>query len=402
MSSSSLRRLLFDRLFINLALVLGLTQVLLWHWVGAVLIGDAAPGPLEALGVGGVLVVGNGLAVPALRRFRRRADWVGEVARVYMNLGVSTLLLGVTVAASWLVFGLFAGLLGVFGAGPELAFGVFRATSGAAVGSVALLLLWGFTFGQSQVSYTRLRAAIPGLSEQLAGLRIVQISDLHIGNGLEAERLERMIERTNALDADVIVVTGDIFDFDPAFVEDGVKRLAGLRARYGVYAILGNHDVYTGREHVAEALARLAPGVRLLRDELVKLPVDAPLYLAGVEDPGQNWSARGVELEGLEEVAAARPADGPTLLLVHRPEAFAQAVRLGFPLVLAGHTHGGQLALPTPGGRFNLASFVTPFTRGVFHEGGTTMYVNRGLGMGGPALRINCPREIATIELAAA
>jgi hypothetical protein len=376
--------------------------VLLWHWVGVVMIGDVGPGPLEVLAVGGALVVGNGLAVPALRRSRRRADWVGGVARGYMNLGVSTLLLGFTVAASWLVFGLFAGLLGVFGAGPDFAFGVFRATSIAGVGSVALLLLWGFTFGQSQVSHTRLRAVIPGLSEELAGLRIVQISDLHIGNGLEAERLERMIERTNALDPDLIVVTGDIFDFDPSFVEDGVARLAGLRARYGVYVILGNHDVYTGREHVAEAFGRLAPGLRLLRNELVKLPVAAPLYLAGVEDPGQNWSARGIELEGLEQVAAARPADGPTLLLVHRPEAFAQAVRLGFPLVLAGHTHGGQLALPTPGGRFNLASFVTPFTRGVFREGGTTMYVNRGLGVGGPALRINCPREIATIELAAA
>ncbi len=402
MSSSALRRLLFDRIFINLALVLGFTQVLLWHWVGAVMIGGAGPGIPAALGVGGALVVGNGLAVPVLRRTRRRADWIGGVARGYMNLGVSTLLLGITVAGSWLLFGLFAGLLGVFGAGPDFAFGLFRVTSGASVGSVALLLLWGFTFGQSKISYTRLRVAIPGLSEDLVGLRIVQISDLHIGNGLEAERLERMIARTNALDPDVIVVTGDIFDFDPAFIEDGVARLAGLRARYGVYAILGNHDVYTGRERVAEAFERLAPGVRLLRDELVKLPVDAPLYLVGVEDPGQNWSARGVELEPLEELAGARPADGPTLLLVHRPEAFAQAVRLGFPLVLAGHTHGGQLALPTPGGRFNLASLVTPFTRGVFREHGTTMYVNRGLGVGGPALRINCPREIATIELAAA
>jgi hypothetical protein len=186
MSSISLRRLLFDRLFMNLALMLGLTQVLLWHWVGAVLIGDAGPGPLEALVVGCVLVAGNSLTVPALRRSRRRADWVGNAARGYMNLSVSTLLLGVTVAASWLIFGLLAGLLGVFGTSPELAFGVFRATSGAAIGSVALLLLWGFTFGQSRVSYTRLRAAIPGLSERLAGLRIVQITDLHIGNGLEA------------------------------------------------------------------------------------------------------------------------------------------------------------------------------------------------------------------------
>ena len=87
------------------------------------------------------------------------------------------------------------------------------------------------------------------------------------------------------------------------------------------------------------------------------------------------------------------------MLLVHRPEAFGQTVRLGFPLVLAGHTHGGQLALPTRGGHWNLARFVTPLTRGVFREAGTTLYVNRGIGVGGPALRLNCPREIADLQL---
>ena len=250
------------------------------------------------------------------------------------------------------------------------------------------------------MAYTRVRVGIPGLAPELSGLRIVQISDLHIGNGLEASRLDGMVDRVNALEPDLIAVTGDVFDFDPSFVEGGVRALARLRARHGVYAVLGNHDVYTGVECVAEAFGRLAPELRLLRDELVRLPLPAPLYLAGVEDPGRNWTARGLELPGLDRVAAERPGDGPTLLLVHRPEALAQAARLGFPLLLAGHTHGGQLALPTPGGYWNLARVVTPLTRGLYREGGTTLYVNRGLGVGGPALRVNCPREIATIELA--
>ena len=91
----------------------------------------------------------------------------------------------------------------------------FRAASGAFVGLVALSVAWGFSFGQARVARTRVRVEMPGLGARLAGLRVVQISDLHIGNGLEGERLARMVERTNALEPDLIVITGDIFDFDP-------------------------------------------------------------------------------------------------------------------------------------------------------------------------------------------
>jgi hypothetical protein len=319
-----------------------------------------------------------------------------------MNTGVATLFLGLAIAISWLGFGLLAGLLGAVGAGPSLAFEAFRAGSAALAGSVAGLLVWGFSFGQARVARTRVRVAIPGLASALDGLRVVQISDLHIGNGLEGERLTRMVERTNALRPDLIVITGDIFDFDPAFVDDGLRRLARLEARCGVYAILGNHDVYTGTDRVVAGFAELAPAIRLLRDELVKLPLPESLYLAGVEDPGPDWSARGLELPAIERLAGERPGDGPTLLLVHRPEAFPQAARLGFPLVLAGHTHGGQIALPTPGGPWNLARTVTRFTRGRYQLEGSTLYVSRGVGVGGPALRVNCSREITTLELAPA
>jgi predicted MPP superfamily phosphohydrolase len=227
----------------------------------------------------------------------------------------------------------------------------------------------------------------------------VQISDLHIGNRLEEVRLDTMVARVNATRPDVIVLTGDIFDFDPRHVEDGARRLAGLRARYGVYAILGNHDQYVGAEHVASELARHAPGIRLLRDELVRLPVAEPLYLAGVEDPGGRWFERGLEVAAIDALADQRPADGPVVLLVHQPEMFHHAARRGFPLVLAGHTHGGQIALPFGRRNINLARVMTPLTRGTYQREASLLYVNRGLGVGGPAVRIHCSREIAVLEL---
>jgi predicted MPP superfamily phosphohydrolase len=396
---ASVRSALFNRLVLNLALLLGAMQLLVWHWVSVVWLRQPAPSLAPVLGAAAALVAANALAVPALRRARRRQGWAGRLARFYMNTGVATLLVGIAVLVSWLAFGLIAGLLGAVGAGPALAFEAFRLGSAALAFSVAGLLIWGFSFGQAQVARTRVRVEIPGLAPALEGLRVVQISDLHIGNGLQGEKLTRMVEQTNALAPDLIVITGDIFDFDPAFVEDGLRRLAGLRARCGVYAILGNHDIYTGLEQVVAGFAQLAPNIRLLRDEIVELPLPERLYLAGIEDPGPDWSARRLELPALERLAGERPADGPTLLLVHRPEAFPQAARLGFPLVLAGHTHGGQLALPTPGGPWNLARIVTRFTRGRYQLGSSTLYVTRGIGVGGPALRVNCSREITTLEL---
>ncbi len=399
-SVAAIRRALFRRLIFNLGATLGLFQALVWHW-GSVVVGRGeGPGWAGGLALGAGLVVCNALFVPGLVRARRRRDGSGRAARLYLELGVATLLVGTAVALSWLLFVLLVGLLGAVGASPDLAFEVFRVGSLALVGGTALLTAWGYSVGQALVDRTHVRVAIPGLHPALAGLRIVQISDLHIGNGLEESRLDRMVERTNALDPDLIVVTGDIFDFDPSFVDDGARRLSKLRARYGVYAILGNHDTYVGADRVAEALARLAPGIRLLRDELVRVPVREPLYLAGLEDPGSGWSDRDLRFEGLDAVAAQRPDDGPTLLLAHRPEVIRHAAGLGFPLVITGHTHGGQLALPTPGGPYNLARVMTPFTRGLYRWRDTALYVNRGIGVGGPALRINCAREIATLELA--
>jgi predicted MPP superfamily phosphohydrolase len=402
MTHSTLRRAFFSRVFLCLALLLGGFQVLVWHWWTSVALDGPAPGLLASAGLAVLLAAANGFVFPLLRRHRRSPGWRGVLARVYQDVGVSTLVVGLALAALWLAFLVPSGLLGMLGASPEAAFGAFRLASVGLVAVVVALLVWGFTGGQAGIERTRHRAVLPGLAPELAGLRVAQISDLHIGNHLDGERLSRLVERVNAEGADAIVMTGDLFDFDPAFVEDGVRRLAALRAPLGVYAVLGNHDIYTGADAIAEAMARLAPGIRLLRDEIERLPTPAPLYIAGVEDSGRGWADRRVRQASLDRLASLRPSDGPTLILVHRPELFGQAAELGFPLMLAGHTHGGQLALPVAGGHWNVARFMTPLTRGFFRERDSVMYVNRGLGVGGPALRVACPREISLFELQAA
>jgi len=395
------RRFLFSRLFRNLAAALGLMQALVAHWV-AVLVGAPAArsAPLWC-GVALALAALNAALVPPLIRIRNRPGAAASAVRRYMELGVATLLVGATVAACWVVLTPIVWLpvfLGLYDAGS--AGWLFRAASGLFVGLVALSVAWSFTIGQARVAHTRVRVELPGLAHHLAGLRVVQISDLHIGNRMEGARLARMVERVNAVDPDLVAITGDLFDRDPAHLPEAV-HLGRLRARHGVFAILGNHDVNVGADLVADALARHAPALRLLRDEMVRLPLHAPFYVAGVEDPGGRWFERGLRYRALDALRARWPGDGPVLLLAHQPEVFAQAADLGFPLVLAGHTHGGQLALPTRGGRWNLARAMTPLTRGIYRRGACTLYVNRGLGVGGPAMRFHCSREIASIELAA-
>ncbi|UCE85813.1 MAG: metallophosphoesterase [Deltaproteobacteria bacterium] len=394
-----LRPIIFGQIFTTLGYALGVMQVVLGHWVTVVVAGREGPGLALGLLLAALLTLANGLLVPILRRAARSRGAARWVARAYMAVGVATLLVGVAILGSWIGLYPLAQLLTVAGVSSELAFEVFRIASATVVASLGFMIAWGFTVGKSRVERTHVRVEVEGLHDGGRGLRIVQISDLHIGNRLQGEALGRLVDDVNAHAPDLIVLTGDIFDNDPSFVPDGMSRLGRLRARYGTYAVLGNHDTYTGTETVAAAFGEWAPNLRLLRKDVVRVPVDFPLYLAGVDDPGVDWAARGLELDALNDVAASCPDDGPTVLLVHRPEAFHQASKLGFQLVLSGHTHGGQLALPIPGGNFNLARLVTPFHRGLYRVNGSTLYVNRGFGFAGPAIRFNCSREIATIEL---
>jgi uncharacterized protein len=326
------------------------------------------------------------------RRPRPRLD---VVLRVYVPLAFSSIFLALFLALAGLVWS----VAGIF-AGPGLARAYYWLVN-AGFATVGGLLFYGYTFGRRALTVSRLEVVVPGLPRALDGLRIVHLSDLHLGQYLDTAELAEHVARVNALAPDVICLTGDLVD-RPETCAPAFPTLAGLRARHGVLVTLGNHDFYAGAETVTAALRRLTP-FRVLRNERVDLEIDGEvLTLVGVDDLGRDWARGVLEHPALPPLAAGVPAGRPFIVLSHRPDCFPQAARLGAALMLSGHTHGGQLALPWPRRRVrNLAEFITGFDRGVYHDGQATLYVNRGLGFTGQRIRLFTPREIACLELRA-
>jgi predicted MPP superfamily phosphohydrolase len=368
---------------------------------------------LRATGVGSLGVTGFALAIVALAlanagtlailpRFARGARAGFVVGRLWLVASVAALVTGPLLLAVFAFLGPLSWLGPLAGERVgEVAKALLVPGGGAAVALGFGSIFWGYLVGQHRVEVDRVELPLPGLPDALAGLRIAQISDLHIGLQLRAPRLRELIARVNALEPDLIVITGDVFDFDPSFIEEGCRELASLDAPHGVFCVLGNHDVYTGADAVARALEAMTK-IRVLRDAWAKIEVaGSELAIVGVEDPGRGWSERDSTHEALAKLAAELPRDMARILLVHRPSYFAEASRLGYPISLAGHTHGGQIALPRPAQHHNVSRLISRWTRGLFRDDatGALLYVNRGLGVAGPPVRLNCTREISLHRL---
>lgn len=376
-------------------LLVTLSEVLILHWGGLAFRGigfDLATGLLVAVSLGGL----NALLYPVARH-RIHATGIGLVFSRTWTLGsISVLITGAMLAA---VFAMVEGGSWAFG---------FEAARNPAIlwlggGVVALGLgsgLWGATVGNQRVRVDAISLPLPHFPADLGSFNIVHVTDLHIGPLLRPAQLAPYVARINRLAPELIVITGDIFDFDPEYIEGGCRELAKLTARHGVFAVLGNHDHYTGTEPVVSGLEQFT-SIRLLRDEWERIDIGGThLVIAGFEDPMFDWTEKHSKSPVLERLAAEIPKNLPCLLLAHRPSFFEHAQELGFPLVLSGHTHGGQIALPFAT-NYNAARMISDRTRGLFHRGSSTMYVNRGLGMAGLPVRLNCPREIALIQLSA-
>ncbi len=234
---------------------------------------------------------------------------------------------------------------------------------------------------------------IAGLPRELDGYRIGQLSDVHCGPHTSAARVRRWVERLNALDLDLMTVTGDLITSGSAYVAAVAAALGGLRARDGVFACMGNHDYFTDGEQLVAELT--GAGLVVLRNEGVIVERDgALLYVAGVDD---TWTARADVARAL----ADRPAGAPTVLLAHDPNLFLEAIEREVELTLSGHTHGGQLAVPGVR-RLSLARFITEFTAGLYRRGRSWLYVNRGAGTTGPPVRLGAPAELAVLTLRSA
>jgi predicted MPP superfamily phosphohydrolase len=203
--------------------------------------------------------------------------------------------------------------------------------------------------------------------------------------------VRRWVDRLNALKPDLVAVTGDLITSGDAFIDEVADALAGLRARDGVFACMGNHDYFGDAPRLVEALS--AGGLAVLRNAgCVIERAGARLFVAGVDD---TWTGQA----DVARAVADRPPDAHTILLAHDPNLFPEAARLGVTLTLSGHTHGGQLAIPGLSRRFNLARIMTRFSSGLYRAGSSLLYVNRGSGTTGPPIRLGTRPEIALITL---
>jgi len=346
-----------------------------------------------------------------LRRMRTHAS--GPLVAVYTAFAFTCVFGGAFLGAAELIWTLArsaAALAHVVGLAPVGALaswhGGVEAGIDAGLLAVALLFLFGYTVGRRTLAVTSLTVDVPGLPAEFAGARIVHLSDLHIGRYLGLAELRRHIERVNALMPDLICITGDLVDRAETCAI-AFPVLAGLRARHGVFVILGNHDVAAGAETVTETLRACTP-FHVLRNTRVDVEREgASLAVLGLDDLGRDWARGVLEHPALPPLAEGVARGVPAIVLSHRPDCFDQAVALGASLMLSGHTHGGQLGLPAllrrGRGRVrrvrNLAEFITRYDRGVFTSGAATLVVSNGLGFTGQPVRLFTSREIGCIEL---
>ncbi|TWO64472.1 metallophosphoesterase [Caenimonas sedimenti] len=325
------------------------------------------------------------------RRVRSRAladrlTWAGMLCMgLFSSLLVLTLLRDALLLMAWVVDGWFTGL----------PWAQWRQVSAQAVPLLALAATAiGLLNARRTARVVHVDVPLPQLTPALAGLRIVQISDIHVGPTIKARYLAAIVDAVNRLEPDIVAITGDLVDGSVAELAAHVAPLARLRARHGSFFVTGNHEYYSGVEGWVAELRRL--GVRVLHNEHVVLEHDgARLVLAGVTDfSGGHFDARHAS----DPVAAARgaPAGLTKVLLAHQPRSAPAAARAGFDLQLSGHTHGGQFL---PWSFF--VRLQQPFTAGLHALDGLLVYVSRGTGYWGPPKRLGAPSEITQLRLAA-
>ncbi len=234
---------------------------------------------------------------------------------------------------------------------------------------------------------------LPRLPKALDGLRIVQLTDLHLGTLNQESWIRDVVERTNALNADLVLLTGDMVDGSPQQLSAMTADLAGLKARYGVYGILGNHEYYSDIDLWLPEFARL--GITMLQNEHRMLTINGePVALIGLTDHAAERF--GKPMPNLKQAMTGLPPYHLSLLMAHQPKDARKNSRQGIDLQLSGHTHGGMVR-----GLDLLVSRVNKgFVSGWYHLGKMAMFVSPGTGLwSGFALRLGVPGEISLIIL---
>lgn len=243
---------------------------------------------------------------------------------------------------------------------------------------------YGLAYSRHQLQVVRTNVPVSGLPAALAGLRIGLITDLHHSEMVPAEDVRRAVAFMRGERPDLIILGGDYVTWgDRTYVAPCSEALAGLEAPLGVYAVLGNHD--DDRDMPA---ALVSHGYHVLKDaRATVLARGEKIALIGV----RYWTQRARDIARL-----VRGFDGTAILLAHDPRRLTEAAALDIPLVLSGHTHGGQVVLPGVGA---LAARKFPVVAGTGRLRDTSVFVSRGVGTVYVPYRLNCPPDVSVITL---
>lgn len=262
---------------------------------------------------------------------------------------------------------------------------LFKLVAAAGVGSVTGAAAYGLTYERRRLLLVESDLAVSGLPPPLDGLRVGLVTDIHHSPTVPAADVARAVEMVQRAAPDLVVLGGDYVTYaDRRFIGPAAELLAPLAAApQGAFAIMGNHD--DDREVPAALATR---GFTVLRDQRTRAVIRGePVDIAGI----RFWTRRP------DEVArVVRGASATTWLLAHDPRRLVEAAGLGVPLVLSGHTHGGQVVLPGIGA---IVGRKFPVLAGPARRDGTTLFVSRGVGTVYIPIRLNCPPEVAVLTL---
>lgn len=262
-----------------------------------------------------------------------------------------------------------------------------------AVAAPFIIAGYGATIGRTGFQVQEVEVPVPNLPPDLERVRIVQLSDLHLGPFLTETELARVIDAANELRPNIALVTGDLISSHVDPVDIALKQCARLRADR-ILGCLGNHERYASLEDYVD-LHGAARGIHFLRMQSEQLRYgSAQLNFGGVDYQPFNHRDRYIEGAG----SLIRP-EAVNILLSHNPDVFPTAARQGWDVTLAGHTHGGQVTIEILNQTLNMARIYTRFVSGLYRMGRAACYVTRGIGTIGIPARVGAPPEITLIRL---
>ena len=269
-----------------------------------------------------------------------------------------------------------------------------RLLTGAGIAGPIAAAGYGVFVERTNFEVTETPVGIRSLPKNLEGLRLLQISDVHLGPYLSTKTLSRVIDSANELKPHLVFVTGDLITSKSDPLETCLLQLARLKADAPLLGCLGNHEVYA--DAVEFAVRRGADlGIDFLRYSSRRVPIR-----------GESINVAGVDYEPFEraphylrKATSLNQSGMVNLLLSHNPDVFPQAAALGFDLTLSGHMHGGQVTCEFLSPTLNPARIMTPYVRGLYRRGDHSCYVTRGIGTLGIPVRFGARPEITLVTL---